>query len=109
MDIEGNFNTLEYREGALRLIDQRRLPAEETYLECRTAEEVAEAIRAMVVRGAPAIGVAAAYGMAIAAERAADLPEGGRAAALEEAARRLADTRPTAVNLFFTGPETSGR
>ncbi len=101
MDIEGNFKTLEYREGALRLIDQRRLPAEETYLECRTAEEVADAIRTMVVRGAPAIGVAAAYGMAIAAGRAADLPEEERAVALEEAARRLADTRPTAVNLFW--------
>lgn len=101
MEIEGNFNTLEYREGALRLIDQRRLPAEEIYAECRTAEEVADAIRGMIVRGAPAIGVAAAYGMVIAAERAADLPEGDRAAALEEAARRLADTRPTAVNLFW--------
>ncbi|MFC1490978.1 S-methyl-5-thioribose-1-phosphate isomerase [Nitrospinota bacterium] len=101
MDIEGNFHTLEFHDGALRLIDQRRLPAEETYVHCRTVEEVADAIRAMVVRGAPAIGVTAAYGMAIAAAQAADLPAADQATALESAAGLLADTRPTAVNLFW--------
>ncbi|MBT3820155.1 MAG: S-methyl-5-thioribose-1-phosphate isomerase, partial [Nitrospinaceae bacterium] len=60
--MEGNFNTLEFKDGALRLIDQRRLPEEESYVDCRTEAEVADAIRDMVVRGAPAIGVAAAYG-----------------------------------------------
>ncbi|MEE9274730.1 MAG: S-methyl-5-thioribose-1-phosphate isomerase [bacterium] len=99
--IEGNFHTLEYGEGVLRLIDQTRLPGEEVYLECRTEEEVAEAIRAMVVRGAPAIGVAAAYGMAMAAARRADLSPEEIRAALDAAGERLAATRPTAVNLFW--------
>src|SRR3990172_7050430 len=81
----GNFRTMEYRDGALRLIDQRRLPTEEVYVECRTEEEVAEAIRSMAVRGAPAIGVAAAYGMAIAARRAAEGSPGGQREGLERA------------------------
>ncbi|MEK6712090.1 MAG: S-methyl-5-thioribose-1-phosphate isomerase [Nitrospinota bacterium] len=97
----GNFRTLEYRGDALRLIDQRLLPGEEAYAECRTEEEVAEAIRSMVVRGAPAIGVAAAYGMAIAARRAAGGPPGEQREALDRAASLLAGTRPTAVNLFW--------
>jgi methylthioribose-1-phosphate isomerase len=71
-------------------LDQRRLPLEEVDVECRTAVEVAEAIRTMVVRGAPAIGIAAAYGYALAAAQGEDL------AAAE---RVLRDSRPTAVNL----------
>jgi methylthioribose-1-phosphate isomerase len=71
-------------------LDQRRLPAEEIEVECRSAAEVAEAIRSMVVRGAPAIGIAAAYGMALAAEQNEDL---------SEAERVLRGARPTAVNL----------
>ena len=101
MEIEGNFNTVEYRSGALRLIDQRRLPAEESYVECRSAGEVAEAIRAMTVRGAPAIGVAAAYGMAMAVGRSAHLGTEAQIAALDEAAAVLSGARPTAVNLFW--------
>jgi methylthioribose-1-phosphate isomerase len=72
------------------LLDQRRLPDEEVELECASAREVAEAIRGMAIRGAPAIGIAAAYGYAVAAARREDL---------EEAARALAAARPTAVNL----------
>ncbi len=101
MEIDGNFHTLEYTYGILRLIDQRRLPAEESYVECRTEEEVADAIRSMIVRGAPAIGVAAAYGMAIAAARNMSFPPAQQAAALEKAAELLAGTRPTAANLFW--------
>jgi methylthioribose-1-phosphate isomerase len=71
-------------------LDQRRLPFEEVDVECRTAVEVAEAIRTMVVRGAPAIGIAAAYGYALAAGRGEDLAD---------AERVLRDSRPTAVNL----------
>ncbi|MBI2132917.1 MAG: s-methyl-5-thioribose-1-phosphate isomerase, partial [Candidatus Tectomicrobia bacterium] len=97
----GNFRTMEYRDGVLRLIDQRRLPAEEIYVECRTEEEVAESIRSMVVRGAPAIGVAAAYGVAIAAQRAAGASPREQQEALERAATLLGTTRPTAVNLFW--------
>lgn len=76
----------------LELLDQRELPAREVWLSLRTWEQVAEAIRTMAVRGAPAIGVAAAYGMALAALAGDDLV----------AARQgLAYTRPTAVNLFW--------
>jgi methylthioribose-1-phosphate isomerase len=72
----------------LSLLDQRLLPREEKWIECRTPSAVAEAIRTMVVRGAPAIGVAAAYGMAMADD-------------LESAARELKAARPTAVNLAW--------
>ena len=75
------------------LIDQRILPEEETWLALSTAEEVAEAIRTLAVRGAPAIGVAAAYGLAVEARRGAS-PE-----RMREAAAFLARARPTAVNL----------
>lgn len=74
------------------LLDQRRLPDEEVELRCSSAAEVAEAIRTLAVRGAPAIGVAAAYGYALAAEQGEDL---------EAAYRVLADSRPTAVNLVW--------
>ncbi len=73
-------------------LDQRRLPDEEVDLECRTAAEVAEAIRTLAVRGAPAIGVAAAYGYALAAQQREDL---------DAAYRVLAESRPTAVNLVW--------
>src|SRR5579862_556820 len=75
---------------AVVLLDQRRLPAEVVHLRCGDAAEVADAIRDMAVRGAPAIGIAAAYGLALAALRGDDL------AAAEET---LAASRPTAVNL----------
>jgi methylthioribose-1-phosphate isomerase len=74
------------------LLDQRRLPDEVVELECRSAAEVAAAIATLAVRGAPAIGVAAAYGLALAALRGEDLAE---------AERVLAASRPTAVNLFW--------
>src|SRR5215831_6178537 len=75
----------------VRLIDQTRLPAEEAYVVCRTAAEVAAAIRDMVVRGAPAIGAAAAYGTALAARE-------GR---LAEGAELIRRARPTARDLFW--------
>jgi len=73
-------------------LDQRRLPLEEVEFECRTAAEVAEAIRTMVVRGAPAIGIAAAYGLALAARTGEDLAEADAV---------LRASRPTAVNLAW--------
>ncbi len=76
----------------LSLLDQRLLPREEKWIECHTASQVADAIRTMVVRGAPAIGVAAAYGMAMAAASGDELGE---------AARVLKASRPTAVNLAW--------
>jgi methylthioribose-1-phosphate isomerase len=75
---------------AVFLLDQRRLPEEEIELRCATAADVARAIRGMAIRGAPAIGVAAAYGYALAVLQGHDL---------EEAYRELASSRPTAVNL----------
>ena len=93
--------TLRYEQGTLVLLDQRRLPTERCELRCASAEEVAEAIRCMAVRGAPAIGVAAAYGVAVAAraeaERGGD-PGAVRGAA-EEACALLEAARPTAINL----------
>ena len=80
---------------AVRLLDQRRLPAEEVWLELTTSAEVALAIKDLTVRGAPAIGVAAAYALAADARRGADVTE------LRAAADRLAHARPTAVNLAW--------
>ena len=100
-EIEGNFHHIAFRDGALVLLDQRKLPREEVYLECRTEEEVAEAVKTMVVRGAPAIGIAAGYGIALAAIRHAGSGPVAQREALEGAARMLAATRPTAVNLFW--------
>ena len=80
------------------VLDQRRLPADERYVEVRTAEAMADAIRDMLVRGAPAIGIAAAYGMAIAA-RSAEASTAALETALDHAATRLRASRPTAVNL----------
>ena len=93
--------TLEWTEDGVRLIDQRKLPTEETYVTCSTYEEVAEAIRNMTVRGAPAIGVAAAMGIALGTRDA----EGDHVSELrrnfEEICDAMAETRPTAVNLFW--------
>jgi len=81
------------------LLDQRRLPDEEVELSCGSAAEVAEAIRTLAVRGAPAIGVAAAYGYALAARRGEDL---------DAAFAVLASSRPTAVNLEWALREVRG-
>ena len=77
---------------ALQLLDQRKLPGEVVYVECRTAADVARAIRDMIVRGAPAIGVAAAFGLALASKRDDDI---------SIAAEELRRARPTAVNLAW--------
>jgi methylthioribose-1-phosphate isomerase len=90
-----------WQDGVVRMLDQTVLPGEERWLELRDEHAVAEAITSMRVRGAPAIGVAAAYGVALAARRspAAGLDE--LLQAIDEAAGALARTRPTAVNLFW--------
>lgn len=85
----------------LLLLDQRRLPAEECFVAADTAQETAEAIREMAVRGAPAIGITAAYGVVLAArERYAQNRTGWRGAVLADI-EALASARPTAVNLFW--------
>jgi methylthioribose-1-phosphate isomerase len=86
-------------EDAVVVLDQRRLPDEEVDLVCRSAQELAEAIRVLAVRGAPAIGIAAAYGYALAAQRGEDL---------EAAVSTLSGARPTAVNLAWALAEMRG-
>ena len=83
---------LRWDEGALIVLDQRRLPGEEVWVRCETVGQVAECIRTLAVRGAPAIGLAAAYGMAVAARRGGDR---------DDAANLLRNARPTAVNLAW--------
>ena len=96
------FRTIDWDDGTVVMLDQRRLPEEETYLRLRAPEEVASAIRDMAIRGAPAIGVAAAMGIALGFQE----PDAGASAAdpaarFEMLARLFAGTRPTAVNLFW--------
>ena len=83
---------LRWVDGGLLVLDQRRLPDEESWIRCETAEQVTDCIRSMAVRGAPAIGLAAAYGMALAANGGEDV---------NVAAERLRGARPTAVNLAW--------
>ncbi len=88
-----NVQPVEWRQGKLVLLDQRALPESVRFLECRTAEDVALAIETLAVRGAPAIGIAAAYGVALASSLGIE--------GAQEAIDRLSKTRPTAVNLFW--------
>jgi len=88
-------------DGILELLDQTRLPAEVIYLKCTTPGEVAAAIRCLAVRGAPAIGAAAAFGLVLACRQLKDLPVEAFTAGVGKAARDLAATRPTAVNLHW--------
>ena len=98
-----SFKTIEWKDDKVIMIDQTKLPNEEVYLECRTYEDVADAIVRMVIRGAPAIGVAAAMGIALGAIK---IETNDRAKFMSEV-HRIADvilaTRPTAVNLFWAG------
>jgi methylthioribose-1-phosphate isomerase len=84
--------TIQWTDAGVVMIDQTRLPREQTFVTCRTYLEVAEAIKTMVIRGAPAIGVAAAMGVALGVQEGADF---------ETVCKTLAATRPTAVNLFW--------
>ena len=84
--------TLEWEDNKLKLIDQTKLPDELTYVYCENYEEVIVAIKDMIVRGAPAIGVAAAFGMALAYLNDDDL---------DKAADEIKAARPTAINLFW--------
>jgi methylthioribose-1-phosphate isomerase len=84
--------TIEWTDAGVVMIDQTRLPREQVFVTCRSYVEVAVAIRSMVIRGAPAIGVAAAMGVALGVQEGADF---------ERVCETLASTRPTAVNLFW--------
>ena len=98
--MSGGWFSLRWHRGALELLDQRALPERESVLRLEDVEAVARAIEDMVVRGAPAIGCAAAYGVACAAARSRSEDLASLAAELAAADARLARTRPTAVNLF---------
>jgi methylthioribose-1-phosphate isomerase len=87
--------------GCLRLIDQTRLPSELVYLDCADIQTVCEAIKVLRVRGAPAIGIAAAYGVVIGLADVLESPAGVFFERLDKVARLLASSRPTAVNLFW--------
>lgn len=93
--------TIEWQDEGLVLIDQTVLPREVTYVRCSTVEQVADAIKTMKVRGAPAIGASAAYGMALAAVNCPLQEKEGFLQYLRKTADLLAATRPTAVNLFW--------
>ena len=93
--------TIEWRGDVVVMVDQRKLPVEEIYVECRTAAEVARAIRTMVIRGAPAIGVAAAMGLALGLRASRATGTQKLAAEFYGLCELMAATRPTAVNLFW--------
>src|ERR1700726_180354 len=93
--------TLAWTDQGVRFIDQTKLPMEETYVPCQTHEQVAEVIRTMVVRGAPAIGVAAAMGIALAVKNSHAETVGDLKRDFNQACDVIGQTRPTAVNLFW--------
>ena len=93
--------TIARENDAVVMIDQRKLPAEEIYVRCKTAAEVARAIKTMVIRGAPAIGVAAAMGIALGMRKSKSTGTQKLAAEFYKACELMAATRPTAVNLFW--------
>lgn len=93
--------TIAREEGAVVMIDQRKLPVQEVYVRCRTAQEVARAIKTMVIRGAPAIGVAAAMGIALGMRSSKATGTQKFAAEFHKTCELMAGTRPTAVNLFW--------
>jgi methylthioribose-1-phosphate isomerase len=93
--------TIDLQDDAIIMVDQRKLPAQEVYVRCRTAPEVAKAIRTMVIRGAPAIGVAAAYGIALGMKRSTAKGTRQFAVDFQKTCDLMAATRPTAVNLFW--------
>lgn len=94
------FRTIEWVDGKVRIIDQQRLPSELVYIDLETPEELAEAIKALKIRGAPALGVVGAYGVVLGAESSGDDSESLRDR-IGEVIELLASTRPTAVNLFW--------
>src|ERR671936_1282899 len=93
--------TIASEDDAVVMIDQRKLPAEEVYVRCRTAAEVARAIKTMVIRGAPAIGVAAAMGIALGMRKSKSTGTQKFAAEFHKVCELMASSRPTAVNLFW--------
>src|SRR5215471_21443302 len=96
-----SFQTLEWTERGVRFLDQTKLPTEEVYLICTTYQEVADVIRNMVVRGAPAIGVAAGMGIALGVRNSKAETSDDLKRELDQICQVIGKTRPTAVNLFW--------
>ena len=90
--------TIEWKDDAVVMIDQRKLPASEVYVTCKTSKEVAKAIKTMVIRGAPAIGVAAAMGLALGMKRSGASGTKQFATEFQKLCDEMAATRPTAVS-----------
>ena len=93
--------TIEWNDEGVVMIDQRKLPGVETYVKCKSAKDVAKAIKTMVIRGAPAIGVAAAMGLALGVRQSTASGTTKLAGEFYKLCEMMADTRPTAVNLFW--------
>src|SRR5918994_1481218 len=93
--------TIALEDDCVVMVDQRKLPADEVYVRCKTAVEVAKAIKTMVIRGAPAIGVAAAMGIALGMEKSKATGTKQFAVEFQKTCDVMAATRPTAVNLFW--------
>jgi methylthioribose-1-phosphate isomerase len=93
--------TIEWTGETVVMIDQRKLPSAEVYVTCRTAQDVAKAIKSMVIRGAPAIGVAAAMGIALGMRRSTATGTKQFTTEFQKTCDLMASTRPTAVNLFW--------
>jgi methylthioribose-1-phosphate isomerase len=93
--------TIDFQGDVIVMVDQRKLPGQEIYVRCRTAQEVAKAIRTMVIRGAPAIGVSAAMGIALGMRRSTAKGTRQFAVEFQKTCDMMAATRPTAVNLFW--------
>lgn len=93
--------SIEWRDGKIRFLDQSRLPLEEHIIETDSADVVAQAIRTLALRGAPLIGIAAAYAFALAFQRRTELTTASFNSQLERVSNLLRSTRPTAVNLFW--------
>ena len=93
--------TIDWQDDVIVMVDQRKLPSQELYVRCRSSQEVARAIRTMVIRGAPAIGVAAAMGIALGMRRSSAKGTRQFAVEFQKICDMMAATRPTAVNLFW--------
>ena len=93
--------TVDWKDGHVVMVDQRKLPTQEIYVELRTAREVARAIEKMIIRGAPAIGVAAAMGLALGVSKSTAKGTAALATEFYKLCDMMAETRPTAVNLFW--------
>src|SRR4029453_6782268 len=101
LNTETMLPTIDWQSDVIVMVDQRKLPAQEVYVRCRTAQEVARSIRTMVIRGAPAIGVAAAMGIALGMRKSTAKGTRQYAVEFQKPCEMMATTRPTAVNLFW--------